>query len=223
MLPIMQHRTAAGSDAGVSGPGTTWSEERVREFLEHEDPCYHRIELPYGLATRGTDRRPFCDQILGADLTGKTVLDIGSKFGFFSFEALKRGAARVLGVDVDPRSVRKARTIADILGSKAEFRLLDIDREPIEEEFDVVLCLNVLHHLHNPIAALDTLVRAAREKLVIETATLGKHDRRKLDLSLPQAMLLNNAPVLFVGGGKRGKLSRAASATFSRARRWRPC
>src|SRR6266568_9564153 len=34
-----------------------------------------------------------------ADLTGKTVLDIGAYDGFFSFEAERRGAARVVAAD----------------------------------------------------------------------------------------------------------------------------
>ena len=36
-----------------------------------------------------------------ADLTGKTVLDIGCNGGFYSLEMKRRGAARVLGIDLD--------------------------------------------------------------------------------------------------------------------------
>jgi len=34
-----------------------------------------------------------------ADLTGKTVLDVGARDGYFSFEAERRGASRVLAID----------------------------------------------------------------------------------------------------------------------------
>lgn len=36
-----------------------------------------------------------------ADLTGKTVLDIGCNAGFYSMEMKRRGAARVLAIDFD--------------------------------------------------------------------------------------------------------------------------
>src|SRR4051812_41859926 len=38
-----------------------------------------------------------------ADLTGKSVLDIGCNGGFYSLELKKRGARRVLGIDSDER------------------------------------------------------------------------------------------------------------------------
>src|SRR4051812_39599687 len=36
-----------------------------------------------------------------ADLSGKTVLDIGCNGGFYSIEMKRRGAARVVGIDFD--------------------------------------------------------------------------------------------------------------------------
>lgn len=36
-----------------------------------------------------------------ADLTGKTVLDVGCNAGFYALEIKRRGAARVLGIDSD--------------------------------------------------------------------------------------------------------------------------
>ena len=36
-----------------------------------------------------------------ADLTGRTVLDIGCNAGFYSLEMKRRGAARVVGIDWD--------------------------------------------------------------------------------------------------------------------------
>ena len=38
-----------------------------------------------------------------ADLTGKTVLDIGCNAGFYSIEMKRRGASRVLGIDYGRR------------------------------------------------------------------------------------------------------------------------
>src|SRR5215469_15736583 len=41
--------------------------------------------------------------LIPEDLTGATVLDIGCNAGFYSLELKRRGASRVLGVDVDDR------------------------------------------------------------------------------------------------------------------------
>ena len=70
--------------------------ERVAEI-----DWFHSIELAPGLKTRGSDdtaRRVDILQI-PEDLTGKTVLDVGAWDGFFSFEAERRGAARVVALD----------------------------------------------------------------------------------------------------------------------------
>src|SRR4051812_3163340 len=46
------------------------------------------------------------------DLAGATVLDVGCNAGFYSLEMKKRGAARVLGIDVDDRYLKQARFAA---------------------------------------------------------------------------------------------------------------
>jgi SAM-dependent methyltransferase len=60
------------------------------------------MELPgFGLVPAHWDLRGrFDDYVGGVDVTGKSVLDIGAATGFLSFEAEKRGAARVLSFDM---------------------------------------------------------------------------------------------------------------------------
>lgn len=60
---------------------------------------YHRIELPDGTMTPGW--APICAEkyAIPADLTGKRVLDIGAWDGYWTWEALKRGAAEVVAID----------------------------------------------------------------------------------------------------------------------------
>src|SRR5258705_4615072 len=159
---------------------TDWTKEQVESLLREEQFAYHRIELPYGLATAGADRSATADAIFPADLRGKSVLDVGCKYGFFCFEAARRGAARVVGLDVDPDSVRKARLLASCVASPVEFELAGIERESLAGEFDYVLCLNVLHHLADPIAALAKLGAAARERLVLQVPTFRRRDPPKL-------------------------------------------
>lgn len=60
---------------------------------------YHRIELLDGTVTPGwspIDAERYC---VPDDLTGKRVLDIGAWDGYWTWEALKRGAAEVVAID----------------------------------------------------------------------------------------------------------------------------
>lgn len=72
-------------------------------FIERLDDCffYHAIELPgFGLIPAHWDLRGrFDDYVGGVNVAGKSVLDVGTATGFLSFEAEKRGAARVLSFD----------------------------------------------------------------------------------------------------------------------------
>jgi tRNA (mo5U34)-methyltransferase len=60
---------------------------------------YHRIELPDGTVTPGwspIDPDRYC---IPEDLTGMRVLDIGAWDGYWTWEALKRGAKEVVAID----------------------------------------------------------------------------------------------------------------------------
>lgn len=116
---------------------------------------------------------------LPADLTGKSVLDIGCNAGFYSFEMKQRGAGRVLGIDTDPRYLAQARLAAEVLGHDIELRELDVYRVgELGERFDVVIFMGVLYHLRHPLLALDLL-----------------HDHVARDLLLFQSLLRGPAPV----------------------------
>jgi 2-polyprenyl-3-methyl-5-hydroxy-6-metoxy-1,4-benzoquinol methylase len=168
-------------------------------MLEADDFSYQRIELPYGLSTSGRhDRSSTARRIFPDDLSGKSVLDVGCRLGYFCFEALKRGAQRVVGVDIDPENVRKARLLADCLGFEARFEQLDIDREPIRESFDTVLALNLLHHLANPIGTLAQLAGITRERLVLEVAALRRTDRSKAGISRVFGRFVERLPIIVV-------------------------
>ena len=62
---------------------------------------YHAVELPGGIVTPGHfDLRSSTEPLsLPEDLTGQTVLDVGSATGFFAFEFERRGA-RVASVEL---------------------------------------------------------------------------------------------------------------------------
>ncbi len=137
----------------------------------------HRIRLPDGSITPGTQdtAAQLAVMDLPADLTGKTVLDIGCSDGFFSFECERRGAARVVGFDnysspyIDaPHGFAVAHRL---LQSRVELVLGDLRRDLAAlGTFDLVLFLGVLYHLKDPLGGLESVATACTDHLIVETA-----------------------------------------------------
>jgi tRNA (mo5U34)-methyltransferase len=117
--------------------------------------------------------------VIPADLTGKSVLDIGCNAGFYSMEMKRRGAARVLGIDMDERYLAQARFASDALGfPDIEYRNLSIyDVAALGERFDLVIFMGVLYHLRHPLLALD-LIRehVAGDMMLFQTMQQGSND-----------------------------------------------
>jgi tRNA (mo5U34)-methyltransferase len=93
-----------------------------------------------------------------ANLTGRTVLDIGCNAGFYALEMKRRGADRVVGIDSDDDYLAQARLAAEVNGLAIELRRLSVyDVAALGERFDLVLFMGVLYHLRHPLLALDLL------------------------------------------------------------------
>ena len=96
---------------------------------------------------------------LPADMTGKSVLDIGCNAGFYSMEMKRRGAARVVGTDEADDYLAQARFAAEVEGfTDIEFVKLDVyDVAALGERFDFVIFMGVFYHLRHPLLALDLI------------------------------------------------------------------
>jgi ribosomal protein L11 methyltransferase len=103
------------------------------------------VRLDPGLAF-GTGTHPttaLCLEWLdGIDLDGKTVLDYGCGSGILAIAALKLGAARATGMDIDPQAVIASRQNASD-NDVADRLTLVGDDAGITGEFDVVIA-NIL-------------------------------------------------------------------------------
>ncbi len=119
---------------------------------------------------------------LPEDLHGATVLDIGCNGGFYSIQMKRRGADRVLGIDVDDRYLNQARFAAATLGFDIEFQKRSVyEVDALPGQFDFVLFMGVLYHLRYPLYALDKVVKKVGGKLVFQTMIRGSEDARQWD------------------------------------------
>lgn len=108
------------------------------------------------------------------DLSGASVLDVGCNAGFYCLELKKRGACRVLGVDVDDRYLSQARFAAGVLDLDIEFEKCSVyDVDEIPGQFDYVLFMGVFYHLRYPMFALDKVITKVRGKLIFQTMVRG--------------------------------------------------
>ncbi|MGF7169438.1 tRNA (mo5U34)-methyltransferase [Sphingobium xanthum] len=144
---------------------------------------FHSFELADGTKINGI--KPYDVQLQEADaffsepLDGKSVLDIGSWDGFFSFEAERRGAARVVATDnfcwsgEGWGSKDGFDLIHTKLQSKVEAFDVDVNDLPASGlgQFDVVLFLGVFYHLKDPYAGLENAAKMCADHLVVETVT----------------------------------------------------
>ncbi|HDO1312280.1 50S ribosomal protein L11 methyltransferase [Aeromonas veronii] len=137
----------------------------VREWMDHFHPMQFgerlwicpswrdvpnpdavNVMLDPGLAF-GTGTHPttaLCLQWLdGLDLAGKTVVDFGCGSGILGIAALKLGAARVIGIDIDPQAIQASRDNAARNGVADQIELYLPADQPQDVEADVVIA-NIL-------------------------------------------------------------------------------
>ena len=141
---------------------------------------WHPIDLGGGLVTPGADvhiRARLAEIRMPENLVGRSVLDIGAWDGFFSFEAERRGASRVLATDSfcwdgGGWGSKKGFDLARrALNSRVEDRwiqVVDLSPETVGV-FDVVLFLGVLYHMKHPLLSLERVASVTGEHLILQT------------------------------------------------------
>jgi SAM-dependent methyltransferase len=129
---------------------------------------YQQITLPNGRVIPGEDRSRAADLIFPRSLAGKSVLDVGCYYGYFLHEAIRRGASRAVGIEADPERYRIASTLAALWEGKIEIREGLLEEVQLNEQFDIVIFLNVLHHVKDPVPVIRKLASLCRGTLVVE-------------------------------------------------------
>jgi SAM-dependent methyltransferase len=96
-----------------------------------------------------------------AEFAGKRFLDAGCGTGRNSVWPLEAGAAEAVAFDADPRTVAVARKNLQRF-PHCRVEQCSIYDLPHNNEFDIVFCLGVVHHLAEPRRALEKLVKTLK-------------------------------------------------------------
>ncbi len=100
----------------------------------------------------------------------KTVVDLGCNFGFYSFYAARKGAARVVGIDSDPNVIRGCRILARHYRiTNVEFRVADFIFGDVPDTYDIALMVdfigkNVIRK-EKLLPCLSRLMKIARQRI----------------------------------------------------------
>lgn len=121
------------------------------------DPSAVNVMLDPGLAF-GTGTHPttaLCMQWLDATIEPQqTVVDFGCGSGILGIAALKLGAKRVIGVDIDPQAIEASAANAKRNNVEGQIELYLPKDQPIDFQADVV----VANILAGPLAELKTVI-----------------------------------------------------------------
>ncbi|WP_394176979.1 50S ribosomal protein L11 methyltransferase [Thalassotalea litorea] len=125
-------------------------------WREVPDPDAVNVMLDPGLAF-GTGTHPTTALCLtwldSLDLTGKTVVDFGCGSGILSLAALKLGAERVIGIDIDPQALQASKANAQRNGVADRLSLYLPEDQP-SLQADIV----VANILAGPLKELATII-----------------------------------------------------------------
>lgn len=123
---------------------------------------------------------------LPLDLSNKTVLDVGCNEGFFCQEAVRRGATRVVGVDIDPVIIEKAKARTP----EATFIASSWWQMPLER-FDYILCLSAIEYEKNPKRLLSHLANFLSQTgtLILECGVVPDFRSKVFHLSSGESLV----------------------------------
>ena len=154
---------------------TSFSDDEVKKMFGSVDWWYHYFKIGNVENTNtksSLNYQMWVSSIIPENLENKTVLDIGTADGYYSFLCESRGAKKVVAVDWT--EFTGFSILHKVLNSKVEFRKLVIDDstfgfrnlksrigsiDEIKEKFDVVLLFGVLYHIPSPIMVIQKLFK----------------------------------------------------------------
>jgi 2-polyprenyl-6-hydroxyphenyl methylase / 3-demethylubiquinone-9 3-methyltransferase len=107
-------------------------------------------------------------------LAGLRILDVGCGGGLLS-EPLARLGAQVVGVDASPGNVVAARLHAQAQGVAVDYRLGEASAVlAADERFDVVLALEVVEHVSDVPAFVDSVARCVKPGGLLFASTIDR-------------------------------------------------
>ncbi|MFF2042534.1 class I SAM-dependent methyltransferase [Kitasatospora sp. NPDC058170] len=102
---------------------------------------------------------------LVGDVSGRSVLDLASGTGFYSREFKRRGASRVLGVDISGAMVDAARAMEAAAPLGVEYEIGDVaELRTFEQRFDIGVAVQAFNYAED-VATIERMCRNIHRSL----------------------------------------------------------
>lgn len=138
-------------------------------------------------------RLQYIDQTAG--LSGKRVLDVGCGGGILSESMCSKGAD-VMGIDLGKKALKVAQLHGLESGIKVDYRLASVEElaEEMPESFDVVTCMEMLEHVPDPAAVVNSCARLVKPGGSVFFSTINRNPKAYLFAVIGAEYLLNLLP-----------------------------
>ncbi len=116
-------------------------------------PCTWRTRLTSASLPTAGKLAEYWGQDIWDELRGRVVLDFGCGTGGDSIEIARRGAARVVGIDIVPQALEVAAQAARRAGvaERCSFQT------HAAEKVDAIVCIDCFEHFADPMSILQTM------------------------------------------------------------------
>jgi SAM-dependent methyltransferase len=109
------------------------------------------------------------------DLTGRSVVDLACGDGIYTRKLMRRGATRVVGVDISAKMIALARRAEATAPIGVEYVLADVATVDIDQRFDIAFCSYLFNYAHSR-AELRALIESVAHLLRPGGLVVGCND-----------------------------------------------
>jgi len=148
------------------------------------------------------------------DLSGRSVFDIGCGSGRYMFEAVRRNAKEVIGIDAAEGAIVSATNMARELGysDKLEFHVAEFLEFECRKKFDVIFAIGYYDYILNPLDHLRKMFDTSDGTLI---ASFPKLWHPLTPIRKFRLTVLNNCPVRFYSLSQlKGLINKAGRANY---------
>ena len=128
-------------------------------------------------------------------LQGKHVLDVGCGGGILS-ESMARRGAKVLGIDLGEKALKVAQLHRLESAVEVEYRHVSVEAlaEETPESFDAVTCMELLEHVPDPWAVVQSCATLVKPSGTVFFSTINRNPKAYLYAVVGAEYVLNMLP-----------------------------
>jgi len=149
----------------------------TRAEVEACGPWFQEVPFACGTVGSAQSSQKYERLLLGVELEGKTVIDIGCNSGV-GVRYMEAGGATVWPCDVAERFRDQYALVQREFGLTADYHHCSV--YDIATTADIVIFAGVYYHLRYPLLGLDKAWAATKELLVVEGAVTLPNDERQI-------------------------------------------